>query len=532
MPDFLEPLEEIETEHRNLLNIALNKKNTKIGRSSSNQATSLPVIAHSSSSRPTSVDLERCRKEHLISKGYVDERNLPTDKYYDYLKDSTKPFKGNLNLNDINLLKKIDKNAENWEIFLKESTSLYLYKRGISLNKAQYFNEKGELAGPIKDYIRNENDKFIRSRFSSQHVSLINIIIENNFNINEEIYNKYGFKSKWSDQKMKIDWMKSNNILNEDLKLTEYGKYLRLSKIKPIRIDEINERDLKILDWIKTNDENKLGLNTKRNALSRIYRFQASGYIDENFKITSELDNIIVSKKEELNNDPRPAWIKESRNPRLDDLNNSELNLVKTLALESPFLSHRQLQDRFDLNDQNIRKLKSGILIEKEIHARGKRTTCFALHWNTKNILKEAGINRTLKGRFQKDSHVYHDLMVYESIQHAKTLMSNQDNEVAEIIHERSQFQSKTSANDNKGMCHADAVAKDKSGSETAIEFGRYSVNRMIHKITHFSQSNVLVYTDSQSMLRSYEIEYKKQVQRKIIPQKNVKFIYLPSIQI
>ena len=201
------------------------------------------------------------------------------------------------------------------------------------------------------------------------------------------------------------------------------------------------------------------------------------------------------------------------------------------MALETPFLSEKQINNRFHLNSNEINNLKQGILNSKSIVVKGEKINCYALNWDTKEILKPAGINRALRGKFQKDSHVYHDLMVYESIQHTKGVMLENGTEISEIIHERSQFQAKVSANDNKGMCHADSVVRDKSGGETAVEYGNYSVERMIHKINGFSQNNVMVYSDSQSMIHSYQSTYTQLTKTNKIKNKNVKFIYLPSVQ-
>ena len=208
------------------------------------------------------------------------------------------------------------------------------------------------------------------------------------------------------------------------------------------------------------------------------------------------------------------------------------INLIKTLSLEAPFLSKKQIINHFTFDDKDFKNLENGVLNKKKLIVDGKLVDCYALHWDTREILKSAGIKKSLKGKFQKDSHVYHDLMVYESVQNAKQILLESGDEIIEVIHERSQFQAKESANDNKGMCHADAVLKSKNGGETAVEFGKYSVKRMIHKIDGFSQSNVMVYSDNKGLLKSYESSFTELSTQKKIKQKNVKFIYFPSVQI
>ena len=531
MIDVLDSLEEIQTEHKNLLNIALNKKISKAEPGSRKTATALPALPFRPSDK-LNVDLSKGHAEYLKEKGYLDETGKPTEKYYTQIKSSVQPFKGNLTSKDLSILKNVNLKGENWEEFIKSKSSSYLYERCISLKKANYFDDTGRVNDFVKNLLENEKEKYIKSKFSSHHVSLINIIVENNNKINEEIYNKYGFKTEWTNQVNKLNWMIENKILTDNFQLTDFGKNLRFSKIKPILLDEINERDLKIIKWLQTNEDKDLGLISIKSAFSRIYRFQSAGLIGENLKISDKLNSILKIKETEFKNDHRPTWVKENRRPRFDDLSEKELNLIKTLALEVPFLSESQIKNRFSMTLDELKNLNQGILNVKNIFVQGKNINCYALNWNTKEILKPAGIQRSLKGRFQKDSHVYHDLMVYESIQHTKELMLINENEVCEIIHERSQFQAKVSANDNKGMCHADAVVRDKSGGETAVEYGKYSVSRMMQKINGFSQDNVMVYSDSQTMIHSYKNTYTNMVQNNKLKSKSVQFIYLPSIHL
>lgn len=530
MSSFLDSLEEIQTEHRNLLNIALNKKISKTDNNAKKSVTTLPALP-TRGTNATNVDVSRGHESYLKSKGYLDAQGRPNEKYFKHIEDNTKAFNGKITKYELEILNKISQQGRNWENFIKENASISVYKKCISLKKAEYFDKNGLVNDYVKNLINVNHKNSISSKFSSHHVSLLNIIIENNNVINEKIYEKYGFKTKWADQEKKLKWMVENNILTKDFQLTDFGKNLRLSKIKPITLNEINERDLKIINWIKTNDDSKLRLISKISANSRIYRFQAAGLIDNKNNVTDKLNEIVKTIENNIKNDSRAVWVREKRRARYDDLNENELKLVQTLALETPFLSEKQIKNKFSIDEKSLTKLNQGVLNSKSIIINGEKINCYALNYGAREILKSAGINRHLRGRFQKDSHVYHDLMVYESIQDAKKLIQESGNEVSEIIHERAQFQAKISANDNKGICHADSVLRDKSGSETAVEYGNYSVKRMMHKINGFSQQNVLVYCDNHSLVNSYKKTYEKLVQSKKIQNKNVKFIYIPSIQ-
>lgn len=530
MPNFLDSLEEIQTEHRNLLNIALNKKISKIENKTKKAVVALPALQHRDP-KSTNLDVTRGYEGYLRAHGFIDQQGRPTEKYYKQIGENTKPFRGNISKKELFILNKINQLGANWENFVKENGSIRLYKKCISLQKASFFNKNGEISDHVKKLIHINLKNNVISKFSSHHISLMNIISENNNFIDEKIYEKYRFKTKWSEQEKKLKWMIDNNILTVNFQITEFGRKLRLSKIKPITMDEINERDIKILNWVKTQDEKYLGLISKNSAYSRIYRFQAAGLIDENLKITNKLSEIIKIKENDIKNDYRAVWIRENRKPRYDDLNENEIKLIKTLALETPFLSEKQIKHRFSLENESIEKLNQGLLKNKSIIINSQKINCYALNYGARQILKSVGINQPLRGKFQKDSHVYHDLMVYESIQDAKNVIYESGNEVTEIIHERAQFQAKTSANDNKGICHADSVLKDKSGSETAVEYGNYSVKRMMYKINGFSQNNVLVYCDNHTLINTYKNTYEKLLHSKKINSKNVKFIYLPSIQ-
>ena len=117
MTGFIDALEEIQTEHRNLLNIALNKKVSKAEPVTKKSAATLPALPFSKPEK-SNVNVSKGHAEYLKANGYIDESGKPTDKYYAQIQSAAEPFRGSLTQRDLFILKNVNTHNENWENFI------------------------------------------------------------------------------------------------------------------------------------------------------------------------------------------------------------------------------------------------------------------------------------------------------------------------------------------------------------------------------------------------------------------------------
>lgn len=483
------------------------------------------------------------QKEGLINAGLLSETGRATQKLREAVFHQAPTHTKKLFREHALLLRYIDAKRDHWQDALTEQSGLTKFSKASGLCKAGWFSRDGILSEKARAFLKEQDDKdfkYLSRHFTSQHASLVNLLSVHGGNFNETLYNEIGRSNvPWEKQLRAIRWMVDKNILSEDWRPTELATQLRLLKVPLVKVADLKEVDVKIEEYLrggqKRDDLDRLKLaDLPAHALeSRIFRLRASGLITNELRPTFEFAKAAEELRIVYQSNKDPPWLRENRIPRLSDLTDMQRTLLITLATESPYLSLNQLKHHLEIPQFEIDVLVKGDLLRMRTEAiNHEPVTAVALNARkTKGLLKEAGIEKPLAGKFQRGSHMRHDFMLWESLREFRKVMDKKQDKVVGVLHERAIYQAKTSANDNKGISTPDLVLKTESGGEYAFEYGNYKLKDMVRKINNFPQKNVVVFSSDAKRLDQYIALYEKQTVSQSV-QKHVTWYFIPEIRL
>lgn len=453
------------------------------------------------------------------------------------LRAQVRPYDRQLRFQHVALLKFVEANGDAWQQRLLDEKGWRELSYAIGVEKAGWFSTKGMLSEKAKTFLAAQDDqqlKYLLDRFTSQHASILNLLTVHGRELNEQLYKEIAAsKVPWEKQLKSIEWMNTKGMIDAQWKPTPLAQKIRLLRAEILRPQEIRDLDLKIEAALRETP-GSVSLDVPAHILNaRILRLQASGFLDENLKPSTEFTKIADEHRDLRARSVEPSWVLDKRRPGLSELSENHKNILLTLATESPYLSEEQIKRHFNVHGSEIQTLVKGSLLQTQSAAIGRRSVVvFALNnRGAKALLCEAGIDKPLRGKFQRGSHMKHDFMLWETLQLVRHKQILARDAVHSIVHERAVYQAKTSANDNKGITTPDLIVRTQSGGEFALEYGNYTPEKMVHKVLNFPQQNVVVYSSSSSLLDQYISLFNETCSSSGVS-KNVTWHYIPEIRL
>lgn len=488
-------------------------------------------------------ELEPRTFKFLVQQGFIDSEGAPTLKLFEALNRSTSPLRSSPTYKQVSLFRIIESHGDKWMGALLEKEGLTSLKKGIALQKSGWFRQNGELTAKGHLFLRTQESKeidYLYKRFTAQHISLLSLLNIHGRSLDKNLYQDVGrSKLTWEKQQELIKWFIKKGVIDgETWNPTQLGVSLRLSKSAPLNQDEFKEVDFKLEEFLslgsRSEDKERLGLTYLDDMAlqTRLYRLRASGHLDDNWKPTLNFTNACIDLRTQYSQNLDPPWIVEHRIPRLDELSAPQKTLLATLGTETSYLTQKQVLHHFELTESDLLILTRGKLLKTRREIIGaKPSECFALNNRMADrLLSGMGIEKPLRGKFQRGSHMKHDFMLFESVQAFKKMQARIGNEVVGITHERAIYQLKTSPNDNKGVTTPDLVLKLKSGDTVAFEYGNYKPSRMIEKIQNFPASEVVVFSSDTHLITQYEQLFIQSSHSET--SKNVTWHYIPEVEL
>lgn len=470
---------------------------------------------------------------------YLDKNGAPTLKLLHHVEKSAQPNPFMKDHSKASLLDAVTLFGPRWRDRIADECGLVEYAKACQLQKEGWFARDGVLSTRALGFLETQRDEqraWLSGKLSAQHIGLMSLLASRNGQLTRETYYaECNYKTPWEVQESRIQWMQKHGILDANKMPTELGQTLRAIKTPNLTTASLNLRDTYIEKYLKLSMDDDTAarfLKMRPEEIeSRIFRLKSSGLIDANGMPTPEFERACDGLRERAWHSTKPIWVLENRAPQLGDLNKYEQELVKTLATETPYISARQVEDHFG-PEVDLRNLsQANVLHMRTLDVDGRQVKCTALNWGARSLTREMEIKKPLNGRFQRGSHVRHDLMLWEALQDFKGKLSLHKLSVESVTHERAIYAQKTSANDNKGVSTPDLVVGISTGDDVAIEYGNYAPAQMVKKVLNFPQEVVYVYSSHAGKLEAYKELYEAETKTSPV-QKLVSWVYLPEISL